>query len=641
MLRELYNLGLRLREEGKLPPPGFADYAAPIRWTISLRPPKTSGGPPQAELRPGGGSGDRSRPDSGRTSGVLAYPLVDTGAYVLGRDEKEDGKPDRNAAKKHEAFRLRLGEVAEAVEDADLIAAMRLLADVLDRGVLDDDPLIKQVAADHWVSVQMMDGPLAGQHLFEHDEVRRWWAAWLDAEVKKKGFEGTCSITGEEHPLVDRVPGKGYFRGKASLLGLNEDAYVSYVGGGAVAKKASIGVSYDAADVANRTLGYLARSDRHRRTIIYDKESDLRTLTAVFWLGEDEPVEVLGKGTFGPDDLQSFLGDTVERGFKDETPERDLVQVHNLLKLPWKPKRASLHLEAYGFYLAILSKNAYRVVVREWLALNLKTVKEKLATFLDATSLVRPAGGEPQPVSIQQMLKALDGGSPNLGRDLLRTAFTGTPLPQTILQPCLARLRVLFVKGDAPRWQEHALVALLKLTLSHQTNDAMPETLAPHRNERAYLCGRLLAVLGRIQQDALTDENRKRKKKGGDEEGRSLNRTLTQRVFASASTAPEAYLAPLVQRTTVAHIPKLLGTRDKREKGDFSWAQRRANCEVETLMARIHETGGFPRSLDLHGQAEFALGFYHQRADPSHPDNPCAKTDDPNSDNPNPSPDNG
>ncbi|MEM1042768.1 MAG: type I-C CRISPR-associated protein Cas8c/Csd1 [Bacteroidota bacterium] len=614
MLTELYDLGLRLREKGELPPPGFADYAAPIWWTISLRPPKHPGYPPQAELSERGGA--RPRPDSGRTSGVLAYPLVDTAAYVLGRDEKDDGKQDRQAAKKHEAFRHRLDEVAEAIEDSDLVAAIHLLGDALDQGVLTEDPQLEQVAADHWVSVQMMDGPLKGEHLFEHEAVRRWWAGWLDAEVKKKGFEGTCSITGEHRPLVDRIPGKGYFRGKASLLGLNEDAYVSYVGGGGAAKKASIGVSYDAADVANRALGYLARSERHKRTLVYDKESDLRTLTAVFWLGEDDPVEVSGKGVFESDDFLSSLGDVVGRGFEDEAPERDLKQIHNLLKLPWAPKRESLRLDEVGFYLAILSKNAYRVVVREWLALDLADVKKRLDAFLEATSIVRPGGGEPHPVSIQQTLKALDGGSPNLGRDLLRTAFADAPLPQTILQPCLARLRVLFVKGDAPWWQEHALAALLKLTLSHQPGTAMTDSA---EREKAYLCGKLLAVLGRIQQDALTTDNVVKTKEG--EEGTpsaSLNRTVTQRVFAAASTAPEPYLTPLVQRATVAHLPKLPEGPQRSSKPnekDYRWTPDRGERELRGLMAEIDKSGGFPHILDLHGQAQFALGFYRQRAD--------------------------
>lgn len=36
---------------------------------------------------------------------------------------------------------------------------------------------------------------------------------------------------------------------------------------------------------------------------------------------------------------------------------------------------------------------------------------------------------------------------------------------------------------------------------------------------------------------------------------------------------------------------------------------------LEDVLSMLDEAGGFPRVLTLPEQAEFALGFYHQRAD--------------------------
>jgi hypothetical protein len=36
---------------------------------------------------------------------------------------------------------------------------------------------------------------------------------------------------------------------------------------------------------------------------------------------------------------------------------------------------------------------------------------------------------------------------------------------------------------------------------------------------------------------------------------------------------------------------------------------------LEEVLASIDDTGGFPPTLTLYQQGEFALGFYHQRAD--------------------------
>ena len=68
-----------------------------------------------------------------------------------------------------------------------------------------------------------------------------------------------------EGPLVFRVPGKGYFQnGRASLLGLEKDAYVSYHGGGAASNYAHIGLSFEAARWSRVTDKNVCPPDRPR-----------------------------------------------------------------------------------------------------------------------------------------------------------------------------------------------------------------------------------------------------------------------------------------------------------------------------------------------------------------------------------------
>lgn len=619
MLADLVALGHRLRADGKIPPPGYADYSAPIRWTIAIRPPAAHGGPPAIEIIET--SSDRPRPDSGRTSGVFAYPLVDMAAYVLGTAKKENGDADPNAAEKNAAFLKRLGETAEAVESLDLRESIGWLHDVLSTGQvrIPDD-----VRADHWVSAEVMTGPLAGASLFEHPEIRQRWQDEVRTAVIRNGDVGTCSVTGAEGPLVYRIPGKGYFQqGRASLLGLDADAFVSYVGG-AASKKASIGVSYEAADLANRALEYLSRSRLHQKSLVYDKDSPLRSVTALMWMGSEAPVEIGQDGDariMTGEDLMAMLHASVDTFGEDaKAPKADLALIRSLLKLPWSMQRSALSLDEVGVHFAVLSKNTYRVVVRDYRTESLSAVKANLAAFLDAASLVAPGGG-PRAVSVHEMLRTAYGivddtgkirasatKSVNHARALFRTAYFGTPPPRATLDPALARIRTLMTKvDDAQRaFRLHALLSLVKLLLTHRTPDAMTlEHLDPDRNERAYLCGRLLAVLGRIQQDALTDDNRK------GEGGAVLNRTITERYFASASLAPSAYLGTLVQRATTAHIPKL---PDTPQTDSYRKTSRWALDHLQTLSSRIHELGGFPHTLDLTGQGEFALGYYHQRS---------------------------
>ena len=623
MLRDLVDLGRRLRDDGLIPPPGFADYSAPIRWTVTIRPPTAPNGDPEVGVVEDGT--DRPRPDSGRTSGVFAYPLVDTAAYVLGVETKEDGKVDKNAVQKHQAFLDRLGSTAEAVESGDLREAILWL-----RGVLVSKRFSapESVKADHWVAAEVMTGPLAGAPLFEYPEVRELWQAEVRAAVIRNGDVGTCSVTGTEGPLVFRVPGKGYFqKGRASLLGLDADAFVSYHGGGSASGKADIGLSFEAADLANRALEYLSRRPLHQQSLVYDKDSDLRSVTSLFWMSTDEPV-VIGDGddaaAYSPSDLLALMQAGVDSfGQTKEDPKADLRLVRDLLRLPWSMAESRLSIDAVGVHVAVLSKNAYRVVIRDYRTESLAGLKANLSDFLAAASLVAP-GGQSRAVSIHEMLRTAYGivneqgkirasatKSVNHARALFRTAYFGTSPPRATLDTALARIRTLMAKeDDATRaFRLHALLSLVKLLLTHRTPDAMTlEHLDPGRDERAYLCGRLLAVLGRIQQDALTSDNEKK-------DGASLNRTVTERYFGSASLAPSAYLGTLVQRATTAHLPKLPDPKaGSYEKGSYKKTRRWADDHLQTIQSRIHELGGFPQTLDLTGQGEFALGYYHQRA---------------------------
>lgn len=110
------------------------------------------------------------------------------------------------------------------------------------------------------------------------------------------------------------------------------------------------------------------------------------------------------------------------------------------------------------------------------------------------------------------------------------------------------------------------------------------EKLDPSYGSSAYLCGRLLAVLEEAQLRASSFR---------------LNRTIVDRFYGSASTAPAATFGGLVRLATTAHLPDV---------------GKEVNQLTETVLAQLDDVGGFPKTLTLTQQAEFALGFYHQRA---------------------------
>jgi CRISPR-associated protein Csd1 len=110
----------------------------------------------------------------------------------------------------------------------------------------------------------------------------------------------------------------------------------------------------------------------------------------------------------------------------------------------------------------------------------------------------------------------------------------------------------------------------------------------------AYKCGRLLAVIERIQSAAIGNPNA----------------TLTDRYYGSASTAPASVFGVLL-RMTQPHLSKLR----KQNQGQAIALERALQDAMPDY---------FPTTLSLTEQGLFALGYYHQRREFFTPRNTAA-----------------
>lgn len=118
------------------------------------------------------------------------------------------------------------------------------------------------------------------------------------------------------------------------------------------------------------------------------------------------------------------------------------------------------------------------------------------------------------------------------------------------------------------------------------------ERLDEEQLHPGYLCGRLLAVLEDAQEWAADGQ---------------LNTTLVDRNYTAAATAPASALPRLLNQAETAHIPKIR----RKSGGGAHWMRK----QIEDILAGLDAAEGFPRTLNNEGQGQFALGFYHQRAD--------------------------
>ncbi len=105
---------------------------------------------------------------------------------------------------------------------------------------------------------------------------------------------------------------------------------------------------------------------------------------------------------------------------------------------------------------------------------------------------------------------------------------------------------------------------------------------------KAYLCGRLLAQLERIQRNAQ----------------RNIKSTLTDRYYGAASTRPATVFGILISDANKGHLPKIRKLNEK----TYNALQNRLGDILDPL------DGEFPTTLTLEEQGRFALGYYFQRA---------------------------
>jgi CRISPR-associated protein Csd1 len=606
MFEELIALGRDLEQTGKLPPPGFYDYREPIRWIVHLLPDRVI--LEASEM-------SAARPFSGRTSQPEAHLLADEACYALGVAKQQDGGEDGRVVEKHRLFRKLFADFRASPErhDPALGRAIDEIERVLDECWIPQDERFDEITSKQWVSFVLEHGPLAGVHLYQHPEAKAFWlsemerrCATIEKDERERFAEGTCSVCGDSgKALIRKLPVGVKLAGTVPLTSLNKGAFTSFIGGGDTEKKAHLGLCFNCGDTAARAFNYLSNSDRHRRDLLRDpqpKNKDkLSNQIALFWLKVPGPVRV-DEQVIDFNDLAKFdLGSVAA----SSAPSADLSQLHALLKLPWHPVDSALHLNDYGFYLAVLSPNVGRIAVREWMATTLEAVKSNLASFLDATSMVI----EPEnvrPVSIRVMVEAIGSNSPNLTRDLLRVAYTGGRPAAFLTVQAGQRLNHLLAnekslrerekkrkKSAAVIWDDrwpHALAAAVKLALFYGSTEVQNMSeLNPLFHSRGYHCGRLLAILEEAQQRYHYRRN-----------GERLETTLVNRSYGGSASAPKATFASLFRLASTSHLPE---------------SPRWLNEEVEAICSTLVDLGGMPAILSLPEQAEFGLGFYQQRAD--------------------------
>lgn len=169
---------------------------------------------------------------------------------------------------------------------------------------------------------------------------------------------------------------------------------------------------------------------------------------------------------------------------------------------------------------------------------------------------------------------------PNLPEAVVKSIFQGLPYPQTLFSACIRRIRA-GQSVNRPR------AAIIKAYLNRQKNNnkKIEVMLDKNNTNQGYLCGRLFAVLDKIQEDA-----------------KGIN-SIRERYMNAASATPSAVFTTILN-LSVHHMESL---PNEGRKVFFEKLK-------QEIIDKIPATG-FPAHLDLQDQGRFFIGYYHQRQD--------------------------
>ena len=587
--------------------PGFKPKS--VRWLINFSPDgqfldvfDSTGGDKTSKGRVFRVCPDLTSQEIVSAGGGCRHFLVDSVDVIalLAKDEVDDkltAKHDyfvgllRRAGDEIESVSVLKNIAASLADDATLSAIRGRLAenkakpmDIATVVVVDDSGAKVIVDGNHW-----------------HD----WWRAFRsqladqrrDKSPAKKGknkpdaasTQMQCVLTGES---VDPMPTHNKIEGLSDVGGLSMgDALTSFD------KEAFC--SFGLEQGANAAMSELVVKTYSAtiNELIKTRGRKLASAKVVYWYSGDlpqdeDPLEDLfgldapdaGKSTETEGDMPPSKGEQETRRRQAENKAKRLLTAIQSGDRP--------DLADFRYYAVTLSANSGRVVIRDWMEGPFPELLKNINAWFDDLAIIGRDGrnvihAHKFGAVLAAPLRDLKDATGSLVASLWRCALKRQPIPHHVMAQTLNRVRIDLMQGETAR---HARYGLLKAYCNR--NERLPYMSDRQNNletNPAYLCGKVLALLARIQAVALP----------------SVGAGVVQRYYAAASATPALILGRLVRNAQVGHLPKF----EKEKEGLRRWFERRL-ADVWSQMKSAP-----PRVLSLEEQTLFAMGYYHQMAD--------------------------
>jgi CRISPR-associated protein Csd1 len=404
---------------------------------------------------------------------------------------------------------------------------------------------------------------------------KKWEEFYLEKGIDPECEKSQCAITGENIALArihDKIGGiKGGQAAGTVLVSYKNDSESSYN----KCQSYNSNISITAMQKYTKALNYLLSNNLHK-TYIDD-------MTVVHWAQtpDNKNFDLLVQYMIFDDKLD------------DESLNTELKGIFNHLIKGVKADFETLNInENTTYFMVGMVPNNSRISIKF-------VHKDKFGTMVRNVAQHQKdlaIEGVNRQVLLWQIKKELispkstdEKISPPLLAGIFKSIVFGTRYPEQLLSTIVRRVKTdsddennKFIKINATR------IGIIKACINrtyrlNKKKEVLKMSLDPQNSNPAYLCGRLFALLEKIQQRASNDQ---------------LNKTIKDSYFATACSTPSVVF-PRLLMLAQNHLSKL---ETKYEK---YWSKNIG--EVINMLE-----GEFPQTLTLTEQGIFIIGYYQQ-----------------------------
>lgn len=501
----------------------------------------------------------------GRSSAPVANYLYDNSQYVFGYSDKGDLDSMR---KYFDTFKSKVAEIYGMYPENKAIQAVfafyqqepSAMVEAMQQDVLWDD-IAKNLNKKYSTFSFLIDGDT---------EIVASKRDLMNLATTDGIAEGKlCLVTGKHSKTVEvttatMIPGS---QATAKLVAFQVNSgYDSY----GKSKGNNAPISENAEFAYTTALNHMLRPNSHNKFMVGNR-------TFLFWASSASPAAKESE-----DSLFALLGRPETEG---DDPNKRIELVRDTFIAIYNGKLNANKDDK--FYILGLAPNSARIAVVYWKETPLREFAGLINKHFEDMRIVDTRNDRKPYVGLHSILGSVTLGgksseaTPNLPDAVVKSIFQGLPYPTSLFQACIRRIRAEQSINITRAAIMKAYLNRLNDNNNHKSIDIM---LDKENNNQGYLCGRLFAVLDKIQEDS------------------NGIHSIRERYMNSASATPAMVFSTILNLSN-HHLEKLNTGRQ---------------VYYEKLKQEIFsklDANGFPTHLNLQEQGRFFVGYYHQRQD--------------------------